>query len=455
LPRYLGPEQFGAYSFADAVATTFFVFCTLGVETYVQKSVPVRHEHASEFFGGILAIRLAMSAVLLTLMCLGLSLTGRRHEIIVAAALFGVGQIFFVHNNTFVAMLNARGKVDGMSVVNVLAKTSWAACTFAAVMFKLGLWALAASFIVGEALRSVSLYQLCRRHLSLRIAFHREHLRGALVSCAPFFVTTLALTLYSRFDVMLLNYLASPVELGWYAASSQVSNLGLVLVPLITGVCLPMFSRAQSRSEEELGVSIRRSLEVILMLAIPASLAIYLGADVWIRVLGGPGFEPAARSLRTIAPIFILTYVAILSASFLNLIDRAWTVTRSCLLGIFVNAALNVGLIKFLAPRLGVGGAGMGAALSNVLTEAFVCGLMLAVIGKRVIDGRLLRALFRTAMVCAAVVLCDLLLRPLGPARLLIDAAAYVGFAFLAGAVQLDEARQLLALLRTQRAVRT
>ncbi len=448
LPRYLGPAQFGAYSFAEAVAMTFFVFCSLGVETYVQKEIPIRPEHASEFFGGILALRLAMSSLLLAAMCLGLALTGRSHEIVLAAAIFGLGQIFFVHNATFVSMLNARGTVDGMSVINVIAKASWGACIFSAVALHLGLWALAASFLVGEALRSAALYHLCRRHLSLRLTLHRGHLTSALKRSAPFFVTGLALTLYSRFDVMLLSYLATAREVGWYSASSQVSNLGLMLIPLISGVCLPMFSRARRRSEAELGVTIRRSLEVILTLAIPVSLALFIGAEVWIRVLGGAGFEPAARSLRVISPIFILTYVAILSSSCLNLINRAWTVTRVCLCGIFINAGLNVLLITKLGPRLGTGGAGMGAALAAVLTEAFVCALLLSVIGRRVIDARLLRSLARTAGVCAAVFLLDLLLRPLGPWRLLADGAAYVGLALLGGVVRLDEVRVLVARSR-------
>ena len=147
LPRYLGPARYGAYSFAEAVAMSFFVFCSLGVETYVQKEIPVRPEHASEFFGGILAVRLALSGLLLAIMCLGLVLTGRSQEVVLAAAIFGVGQIFFVHNATFVSMLNARGTVDGMSVVNVIAKVSWGACIFSVVALKLSLWALAGSVI--------------------------------------------------------------------------------------------------------------------------------------------------------------------------------------------------------------------------------------------------------------------------------------------------------------------
>jgi O-antigen/teichoic acid export membrane protein len=450
LPRYLGPERFGAYSFADAVATTFFIFCTLGVDTYVQKEIPIRHEHASEFFGGILALRLLLSALLLTLMCVALRLTGRSPEVVLAATLFGVGQVFFIHNATFVAMLNARGTVSGMSVVNVVAKVSWGACILAAVLLELDLWALAGSFVLSEALRSAVLFNLCRRHLALRIAVHRQHMRAALIRCAPFFVTGVALTLFSRFDVMILSYLADPLELGWYSASSQVSHLGLLLVPLISGVCLPMFSRARRRSEEELSVAIRRSLEVILTLAIPVSLALFVGADVWIRMLGGAGFEPAARSLRAIAPIFILTYVAMLSSSCLNLINRAWTVTRVCLIGIVVNATLNVVLIKLLGPRLGAGGSGVGAALAAVITEAIVCAMLLSVIGRRVIDARLLRVVLLTVLVCAGVILIDHLLRPLGPGRLLVDGAAYVGLALLTGAVRLDDVQKLTAQLRSR-----
>jgi O-antigen/teichoic acid export membrane protein len=167
-------------------------------------------------------------------------------------------------------------------------------------------------------------------------------------------------------------------------------------------------------------------------------------------MLGGAGFEPAARSLRAIAPIFILTYVAMLSSSCLNLINRAWTVTRVCLIGIVVNATLNVVLIKLLGPRLGAGGSGVGAALAAVITEAIVCAMLLSVIGRRVIDARLLRVVLLTVLVCAGVILIDHLLRPLGPGRLLVDGAAYVGLALLTGAVRLDDVQKLTAQLRSR-----
>lgn len=448
LPRYLGPEQFGAYNFADAFAMTFFVFATVGADTYVQRELPVRPQHASDFFGGVLLLRVALSLLLIAGMWLVLSVTGRAADVRLAAVIFGVGQLFFVHNATFVAMLNARGTVDGMSVVNVLTKVSWGVVVLLAVLFHFGLVALAAAFVFSEALRSAALFRLCRKHLELRVRLSTPELRAFLWKCAPFFVTTLALTLYSRLDVTLVGFLTNDLELGWYSAATMVSNLGLLLAPLITAVLLPLFAKAKARSDDELTLSIRRSLEVVLMLAVPVSLALFVGADVWIRAVSGPGFEPGAMALRAIAPIFVLTYLAMLCASCLNLLDREWTVTRICLLGLAMNPVLNVALIRPLGHLLGPGGAGVGAALASVGTEAAVCTAMLFVIGRRTVDSRLVSMLLRTGLVCAAVLGLDLLLRPLGAWRVALDAVAYVGLALLVKAVRVDELRSFIKATR-------
>src|SRR5277367_1088990 len=54
LPRYLGPAMMGDYQAALSTAATAFVFIDLGVDTYIQREVPVRPKHASDFFLGFL-----------------------------------------------------------------------------------------------------------------------------------------------------------------------------------------------------------------------------------------------------------------------------------------------------------------------------------------------------------------------------------------------------------------
>src|SRR5262245_44166244 len=49
LPRFLGPEQFGTFNFSDNFSATYFTLLGLGVDTYIQKEMPVRPQHASDF----------------------------------------------------------------------------------------------------------------------------------------------------------------------------------------------------------------------------------------------------------------------------------------------------------------------------------------------------------------------------------------------------------------------
>src|SRR4051794_4494606 len=169
LPRLLGPEQYGVYNFTEAFAMSFFVLAGLGLETYVQKEIPVRPAHASEFFGGVLAARLLLAAGLIAAMAAVLHATARPPEVRSLVYLFAAGQFLFVGNATFAALLHARGTVDGLSVSNVLTKLLWGAGILLALRGGFGLTGLAAAFTLSEAVKAVSLFVLCRRHLDLRL----------------------------------------------------------------------------------------------------------------------------------------------------------------------------------------------------------------------------------------------------------------------------------------------
>jgi O-antigen/teichoic acid export membrane protein len=451
LPRQLGPELYGVYNFAEAFAASFFVLTTLGVETYVQKEIPLRRDHASDFFGGILAVRIALALVLVFVIALILHLDGRSPEVRRIVYLFAAGQVFFVANATLSALLHARGTVDGLSIVNVLAKLLWGAGMVAAISMRAELVALAASFALAEGLKTAALAWLCRKHVSLRLRIDAAATRAVLVASVPFFVTTLATTLFSKIDDTLIGFLANDREVGWFGLASNLAQLALLLAPLMGSVLLPLFSRVAARSAEELSQIMRRSLEVILMIAVPASLALGLGADVFIGIVGGPEYAPAIVALRILSPVFIVTYVGMVCADYLYLSGRSWTVTWVCIGGLAVNAGLNATLIRPLLGALGPGGAGVGGALATIGTELFTCGMFVWIIGRNVVDRRLLSTAAKLLASCAAAIAADRACRSLGAARLVLDAGAYCTLAIGTGAVRLREVLDFVAAARRTR----
>jgi hypothetical protein len=115
MPRYLGPTRFGTLSFADGFTGTFFVTLSLGAESYIRKEVSVRLAHASDFLGGTLVLRAAMSVAIFGIMAMVMNATGRSREVRQLVYLFGAAQFFVSVNGTLSALLHARGRVGGMS----------------------------------------------------------------------------------------------------------------------------------------------------------------------------------------------------------------------------------------------------------------------------------------------------------------------------------------------------
>jgi len=199
----------------------------------------------------------------------------------------------------------------------------------------------------------------------------------------------------------------------------------------------------------------RRAMEMILITAIPITLFLALGADVVVVTMFGSAFAPAARSLRVLAPMFVLTYAAIVSSSILIRLERAWTVTLISISGMIVTPILDLILVPRSLAAFGQGGAGIGAGVALIVTELYTTILLVALLGGRAFDKRSVVVLMKSIAVCALVVALDHVLLPLRGWRLVADAAVYLVLVIAWKAADISALGELLgrALRRPDAAV--
>ncbi len=447
LPRYLGPELFGTYNFADSFCMTFFVFLGLGVETYIQKEIPVRPEHASDFFGGLIVLRLGLSALLFAAMMVVMTLTHRAPAVQRVVFTFGAAQMLLTLNGNLAALLHASRNVSELAVINVASKLLWGAGIGLSLKYHAGLAALAAALVLSESLRALALLALTRRYLGLRMEWNPAAVWAVILASFPFYLSQVTNNVYGKIGVSLLSILANDTEVGWYSSALSVAALSLLVAPLVGSVLFPLLARAAGRSQEQMFAIMSRAVRWILLLVLPVSLLLGLGADVWIHALFGDSFAPAARSLQIMAPMFVFIYVAMIVGTCLVLLGRSWMVTAVSFAALALNLALNAALVPRGLGWFGPGGASAAAATAVTLTELAVTAALVFALGARAFERSSVVSGARAVAGSLLVIALDALLRPLGPARLAIDTTAYFLLLFALGALRVEDTKRAAQLL--------
>lgn len=419
------------------------------MDGYSLREVAARPRHASEFFGGVVTLRFGLG-LLLAAGLAGVLAATASEEAARLVAVFAVGYLFSSIAGTLAAFLQANATVGRLAAANVAAKVAWGGLMFLALLLRLPLEALALILALSEGLRAALLYVECRKQLGLAFRVDAAATRAVLWAAVPYFATGVAVNL-NRLDVAVLGLLAGKQEVGWYGAASTVTLLVLLLLPLLPSVVLPTLMRTQQRSAADHWRMVRAVTVGIAVTCVPLALVVGLGAATWVRLLFGAEFAYAAPSLRVLALQALFTYSASLTALVLIVEGRRWTVTLVSVIGVVATPVLGLLLIPPLARHLGPGGAGAGAALGVIGSEALVFALQGMAIGLHRFGTRALGIVARCLLLGAAAVGVDALLAPLGAWRLAGAGLFYVGVGLPLGVLPVTEVAGLVReLLRAR-----
>ncbi len=439
LPRVLGPSGFGQLHFAESLALGLFLFSTLGADVYIRKEVATRPAHGSEFLGGLLLVRAAVSLIIFGAMAITLSLMGKGSVEWRLAFLFGVGQVAFVLETTLSAFLHAAGTVNALSIITASTKIIWGVAIVVGVTLGGGVEVVALTFVATEWTKAVVLFFLVRRSTMLELRIDLRATLAMMTASLPFFLHFLAHRVYERVDVQMLSVMTNDREVGWYGASVNIATLGMVFLPVLSAVILPMGARLVNESVAALNEMMKGALRHIIAVGALSSLLLILHAKDVVVVAFGPEFAPSVLSLQILAPIFSLTYICVVAGTHLVQLERVWTVTRISLIGLFLNPTLNYFAIPWFANTFGDGGAGAGAAAASLVTEIWASAAMLMALGSAAVDRRIASALARVALITAVTLGCHLLLTRLGLWSVVVEVPVFVASGTLLGVIPLGD----------------
>lgn len=452
VPAHLGPIRQGHFGFAESFAGMFFAAIGLGVDTYVMKEVSVRPKHASEFVGGVFALRALMSFVLFVAMGVTLYVTGRSREIQLTVFVFGLSQFVMSIGATISTVLQATTKVGRVAVANVVSKVVWGVGLLLGLHFNVPLYILALSVLVSEIIRLFVLVPAASSVAELHYTIRPREVVQVVIASLPFFVSAVAVGWGNNLAMSALGFMRRDErEVGWFAATQNLATLAMILSPFLFWIVMPLLSRANARSEGEMMAMLRRCIEALVLVIAPITVFISVSSDVLIKLAFGEKYAPAAAGLSILSLVFAVTYVNMILSSALVVLGKSWPVTIISLAAIVLMTGFMVVFVPIGRAIFHVGGECAGAALAVISNESCVVIALMSRFTTSPFDPRNLRTIAKTAAVAAIVIATDRVLRPLGPMRLGVDVALYGTLALLLRLVRISDARRVIDLLRSRR----
>ncbi len=365
--RYLGVDDYGTLITAIAFVTIFGSLTDLGLWTIGSREIAKRPDEEERLVGVLFATGLVLSlatmlaAYVAMLFVYGDALQREAITLLLlqlplAAPAAAAGAYFVARQQAYVGM--AASTLGAVVMVGGI---------LLATQLDLGFAAVAGAYLANGVVFGLAMVVLSIGRVRLWPVFDLA-LAGQLLRWAlPLGAGILTTSLYAKLDLLILSWLSSKPEVAFYGLAFKVVETLVVLPTYVTITLLPEFSRL-TENRDRLDEIMQKAFTVMAVAVVPLVVLILSMAPEISFVLGGPGFSGAATVLRIlILGVAIIFFVSVLSQALVAL-NRQGALLRIALIGLLVNAVLNVLLISPLGAD--------GAALAFLVTELVSLGLM-------------------------------------------------------------------------------
>ena len=360
LARYLGPEQFGVYSYLVSLVMLIVPLAELGLNSLISKQLVDTPNETQKILGSALFGRI-IGGLLGTLPLLYFYWQGElehSHFFLVLA----IGQLF-----SALTIFNFWFQARSLNKIAVIARTSailiGAVIKLVAIVFDQPLtffvYAYAADFIIQGAF----LYFAFLRRSNYKQLYCAFDLLSKLLSRSGWLIfSSIAATLNLKIDQVMLQHMVGSEEVGLYSVAARISEVWYFIPLALTAAFFPQLIQAKTESSSRYQSKLQQLNDVLLGLAICVILPVYLLAEWTIVLLFGEQYAASAGMLAI--HIFAGCFV------FMRALLSKWLITEDLLkfslLSHGLGAAVNIAANYWLIPISG----GKGAAWASLFSYA-------------------------------------------------------------------------------------
>jgi O-antigen/teichoic acid export membrane protein len=375
--RYLGPEQFGYFSYALSFVGLFTVIATLGLDGIVIRELVKDESRRDELIGTAFLLKLMSAFGVLAILAIAVNFTSNDTSIntlifIVASATifqsFNVVDMYFQSKvlSKYLVYVNVISLFLSSMVKIALILNEASLIAFAWVIL-FDSFVLAIGFIYFY-IKNISTFNVKHLKFSKSTAF--ELLRDGW----PLILSSIVVSIYMKIDQVMIKEMINAEAAGQYAAAVKLSEAWYFIPMVIASSLFPAIINAKKQSEEFYYARLQKLYDLMVWLAIAIALPMTFLSDWLVELLYGGQYNQAGNVLAIHIWAGVFVFLGVASGKWFiaeNLHRLSFWRTFN---GMFVNIILNILLI----PKYGV----QGAAVATLISY-FLAGLLFDVFNNK------------------------------------------------------------------------
>jgi O-antigen/teichoic acid export membrane protein len=369
--RYLGPEQFGLFSFAGAFVALFSAISTLGLDGIVVRNIVRNSSTKDETLGSAFVMKLIGGAATFLFVVVGISMVRPGDSLAFSlTGIISVGMIFqafdaidFWFQSQIQSKYSVYAKNSAFLIISsvkiILILSSASLIAFA--------WAGLAEVIIGSA-GLVIAYQKCGRNI-MDWRIRSAQALGLLKDSWPLMMSGIAVMIYMRVDQIMLDLMVGDHEVGIYSAAVRLAEVWYFIPMIVASSVFPSIVEAKKMSEELFLDRLQKFYNGMALISYLIVLPVTILADWVINLLFGLPYSRAGLMLAILIWSLVFVSLGVARSTFLTTMN--WTKVH--LITVSAGCVVNVGLNFLLIPRYGGTGAAIASCIAYWLAAHGAC----------------------------------------------------------------------------------
>lgn len=363
--RYLGPEQFGLFSYAQSFVGLFTAIATLGLDGIVVRELVKDETRRDDLIGTAFWLKLMGAFGVLSILAIAINFTSNDSYtntlvfIIASATIFqSLNVIDFYFQSKVMSKYVVYANIISLfisSLVKIALILNEAPLEVFAIVIVFDSFVLACGFVYFFFKNSTFKAQDLKIKKTTAISLLKDSW--------PLILSGIVISIYMKIDQVMIKEMMDTEAVGQYAAAVRLSEVWYFIPTVIASSLFPAIINAKKISEKLYYERLQKLYDLMVWMAIAIALPMTFLSDWIVELLFGEQYNQAGSVLmiHIWAGIFV----------FLGVASGKWFVSENLQLlsfyrtftGMIINIPLNIILI----PKYGIQGAAIATLVSQVV----------------------------------------------------------------------------------------